>query len=177
MNMHYIHMSKQLTLPFKEIPQFCNQHGTLMVIDNCGVMLLGKSGIGKSLLAFMLLHQGHRLVADDSILLCENQNTLEGRAPLTLFGKLELRGYGIIDIPSVFGYGSLIKKYPIHFAINLIEMTPQSMQEYPRVGWNLTQKLYNGYAVRTICLPIAEFSAMPTLIKTIVHIEQITCNY
>ncbi len=170
-------MTKQLALPFKKTPNFCNQHGTLLVIHGWGVLLLGKSGIGKSMLAFMLLHQGHQLVADDSVLLCDNQHTLEGQAPVALFGQLELRGYGIIDVRTVFGSDSLIKKYPLNLAVDLIEMTPQSMQEYPRVGWNVTQKLYNGFAIKTISLPIADFSAMPALIQTIVQIEQIACNY
>lgn len=170
-------MSQQLPLLFKNTPHFCNQHGTLLVIQGWGVLLIGKSGIGKSMLAFMLLHQGCQLVADDSILLCSSSNQLEGHAPVTLLGKLELRGYGIIDVPTVFGSGSLIKKYPVHLAVDLIEMTPESMPEYPGVGWNVTQKLYHGFAIKTISLPITEFSAMPTLIKTIVQIEQITCNY
>lgn len=171
-------IKQQLALSFKDTPSFCNQHGTLVVINEWGILLLGRSGIGKSLLAFMLLQQGHQLVADDSVLLHSDQNRLEGQAPLALFGKLELRGYGIIDVTTVLGYDSLIKKYPIHLAIDLIEMTPQSMQEYSGVvGWNVTQKLYNGYAVKTICLPIVEFSALPSLVKTIVHIEQVACNY
>ena len=42
-------------------------HGALLDVHGVGVVLLGRSGVGKSECALELIHRGHRLVADDVI--------------------------------------------------------------------------------------------------------------
>ena len=44
-------------------------HGVLVDVHGIGVLLLGPSGIGKSECALVLVERGHRLVADDTVLL------------------------------------------------------------------------------------------------------------
>lgn len=66
-----------------------------------GVLLLGKSGAGKSDLALRLIEKGAILVADDRCDLYIAANALHVQAPPALAGLLEIRGVGIVTVPSV----------------------------------------------------------------------------
>lgn len=68
---------------------------------DAGVLLLGKSGAGKSDLALRLIAEGAVLVADDRCDLYITADALHARAPLTLAGLLEIRGVGIVTVPSI----------------------------------------------------------------------------
>lgn len=76
-----------------------NIHASCVAIGNKGVLLLGKSGAGKSDLALRLIDDGARLVADDRVLLFLKNGTLNARAPDTIRGLLEIRGVGIVELP------------------------------------------------------------------------------
>ena len=65
-----------------------------------GVLLLGKSGSGKSDLALRLIAMGALLVADDRTLLWVEDGVLLGRAPPCLHGLIEVRGMGILPLPA-----------------------------------------------------------------------------
>lgn len=63
------------------------------------IMLLGKSGCGKSDLAFRLISQGRaKLISDDQTIIERRQNALFASAPKSIFGKLEIRHIGIVKI-------------------------------------------------------------------------------
>jgi serine kinase of HPr protein (carbohydrate metabolism regulator) len=66
-----------------------------------GVLIEGASGSGKSDLALRALDQGFRLVADDRVILWVSGGRLFGRAPDILFGRLEVRGLDVIDVPAL----------------------------------------------------------------------------
>lgn len=66
-----------------------------------GALLSGASGAGKSDLALRLLAAGGRLVADDRTLVWSSGGRLWGRAPDSLFGKIEARGLGIVSAPAL----------------------------------------------------------------------------
>ena len=76
-----------------------NIHASCVAIGNKGVLLLGKSGTGKSDLALRLIDGGARLVADDRVLLFLKGGALHARAPDTIRGLLEIRGVGIVELP------------------------------------------------------------------------------
>ena len=73
-----------------------NIHASCVAIGRHGVLLLGKSGIGKSDLALRLIDQGAVLVADDRAILFVENGALHARAPSTIKGLLEVRGLGIV---------------------------------------------------------------------------------
>lgn len=78
-------------------------HGTCVEIDGKGVLLRGPSGAGKSDLAFRLVRstaQAH-LVSDDQVVLVNEAERLFASAPKVLAGLLELRGLGLIVLPTV----------------------------------------------------------------------------
>jgi serine kinase of HPr protein (carbohydrate metabolism regulator) len=70
-----------------------------------GVLITGQSGSGKSHLAMKALRAGWRLVADDRVLIWQDQGRVYGRAPQILGGLIEVRGLGVIAAPTpVLGY-------------------------------------------------------------------------
>jgi serine kinase of HPr protein (carbohydrate metabolism regulator) len=76
-------------------------HATTVELAGAGVLLRGASGSGKSDLALRLVDGGARLVADDRTLLRREGDALIASAPPTIAGRLEVRGIGILTVPSV----------------------------------------------------------------------------
>lgn len=79
-------------------------HGVLVDVYGIGVLITGKSGVGKSEIALELVKRGHRLVADDLVEIRQvAKNVLIGNAPKLLEHMLEIRGVGIVDMMTLFG--------------------------------------------------------------------------
>ena len=74
-------------------------HASCVAIAGRGVLIEGPSGSGKSDLALRLIDRGARLVSDDYCRLSVRSNTLLATAPVTIAGKLEIRGLGIVEVP------------------------------------------------------------------------------
>lgn len=108
-------------------------HGVLVDVLGVGVLLLGKSGIGKSECALDLILRGHRLVADDVI-------KVRRKLPAVLFGEgmdllhyhMEIRGLGIINIKHLFGVAAIRERKKIDLATELVEW--EDGKEYDRLG-------------------------------------------
>ena len=66
-----------------------------------GVLILGQSGSGKSLLALQLIAAGAKLVAADRVELFVRKDGLAARAPGNIAGLIEVRGVGIVEIAHV----------------------------------------------------------------------------
>jgi serine kinase of HPr protein (carbohydrate metabolism regulator) len=76
-------------------------HATTVALDGRAVLISGPSGAGKSDLALRLLDRGFMLVSDDRTLLRRNATRVHASAPATIAGKLEVRGIGIVELPTV----------------------------------------------------------------------------
>ncbi|MBS2970581.1 HPr kinase/phosphorylase [Metabacillus sp. KIGAM252] len=108
-------------------------HGVLVDIYGVGVLIIGKSGVGKSETALELVKRGHRLVADDCVeIRQEDQNTLIGNAPELIEHLLEIRGLGIIDVMTLFGAGAVRSNKRITLVIDL--ETWDAKKQYDRLG-------------------------------------------
>jgi HPr kinase/phosphorylase len=108
-------------------------HGVLVDIYGIGVLIVGKSGVGKSETALELVKRGHRLVADDCVeIRQEDQGTLVGNAPELIQHLLEIRGLGIINVMTLFGAGAVRSYKKVSLVINL-ELWDQTKQ-YDRLG-------------------------------------------
>lgn len=108
-------------------------HGVLVDIYGIGVLLTGKSGVGKSETALELIKKGHRLVADDCVeIRQESENTLVGSPPKLIEHLLEIRGLGIIDIMTLFGASSVRTHKRISLVIELELWDPE--KQYDRLG-------------------------------------------
>jgi len=107
--------------------------GVLVDVLGVGVLILGKSGIGKSECALDLVNRGHRLVADDVVQVRKRSPAaLVGRATESLQFRMEIRGLGIISIKDLFGVSAIREKKIINLVIELVEWDPN--QEYDRLG-------------------------------------------
>lgn len=108
-------------------------HGVLVDIYGVGVLIMGKSGIGKSEIALELVKRGHRLVADDSVeIRQEDYDTLVGKAPALIKHLLEIRGLGILNVMTLFGAGAVIHEKRISYVVQL-ELWDDNKQ-YERLG-------------------------------------------
>lgn len=108
-------------------------HGVLIDIYGVGVLITGKSGVGKSETALELVKRGHRLVADDCVeIRQEDDDTLVGNSPELIEHLLEIRGLGIINVMTLFGAGAVRSFKKISLVIHL-ELWDQSKQ-YDRLG-------------------------------------------
>ena len=96
-------------------------HGVLLDIHSTGVLLIGKSGVGKSEVALDLLQRGHRLVADDVVVMrFRPPATVVGEANAILKFHMEIRGLGIINIEDIFGVTAVRESQRVDLVIELI---------------------------------------------------------
>ncbi|PJK17160.1 HPr kinase/phosphorylase [Chryseomicrobium excrementi] len=108
-------------------------HGVLVDIHGVGVLIIGKSGVGKSETALELVKRGHRLVADDCVeIRQEGEGVLIGSAPKLIEHLLEIRGLGIIDIMTLFGASAIRSQKRITLVIELELWDGQ--KNYDRLG-------------------------------------------
>lgn len=108
-------------------------HGVLVDINGVGVLITGQSGVGKSETALELVKRGHRLVADDSVeIRQEDYDTLIGNSPALIEHLLEIRGLGIINVMTLFGAGSVRSYKKISLIVNLENWDEK--KQYDRLG-------------------------------------------
>lgn len=127
-------------------------HGSMMDVYGIGILVTGKSGIGKSEVALDLIERGHRLVADDVVMLTKKSNVL--MATPTKMNKhfMEIRGLGIIDIMSMFGIRAI--RYQKRLEVILELSLWQESQEIERTGLNHDFSSVLGLDIPRIKLPI-----------------------
>lgn len=93
-------------LEYKFAPSI-SMHGVFVELHGFGVLLTGKSGIGKSETALELIHRGHRLVADDVVKFTKDPaGDIIGKADKIPY-FMEVRGLGIIDVKTLYGLGAV----------------------------------------------------------------------
>lgn len=79
-------------------------HGVCVNVSGIGILLRGKSGVGKSETAHTLIRRGHRLVADDIVNLKKlSPHTLLGTHNDTTREFLALRSIGLINVVRIYG--------------------------------------------------------------------------
>ena len=76
-------------------------HATCVDINGSGVLIVGRSGSGKSSLAINLLALGSTLVADDQCEIVKKNNRFRISKPASLPNSIEIRGIGLVSVPMV----------------------------------------------------------------------------
>ncbi|MFC1715215.1 HPr(Ser) kinase/phosphatase [Candidatus Poribacteria bacterium] len=95
-------------------------HGDFIEAFGVGVLIMGESGIGKSECALELIRRGHRLIADDSVLLKRVTGHRVLGSSIYSFGHyMEVRGVGIIDVSALFGITAVRAKKSVDMAVTL----------------------------------------------------------
>jgi HPr kinase/phosphorylase len=83
-------------------------HAGLVDVAGEGVLIVGRSGIGKSETALELIRRGHRLIADDTVEVRRpTEHDLVGRAPIRMRYFMEVKGIGIVNLRLMYGVGSV----------------------------------------------------------------------
>lgn len=139
-------------------------HGVLMDVNGIGVLLLGKSGIGKSETALDLVVRGHRLVADDVIRIRAKGASLIGRGAGILGHHMEIRGLGIINIEDLFGVAAVRDAKKIELVVELHEWAEMhGGEEYDRLGFDDAHERILDVLVPKIRLPVRPGRNLATL--------------
>jgi serine kinase of HPr protein (carbohydrate metabolism regulator) len=94
-------------------------HGVLVRVAGTGVLLLGESGSGKSQCALELIHEGHKLVADDVVEISTIKGRLIGRAPKLIRNLLAIRSVGIVDVSETFGEAAVVAESYVDLCIEI----------------------------------------------------------
>lgn len=95
-------------------------HGSLADVYGVGLLFTGDSGIGKSECVLDLVERGHRLVADDMVLVArKGTDILIGQGHELAAHHMEIRGVGLVDVPSLFGVRSVRQQKRIEVVVHL----------------------------------------------------------
>ncbi len=128
-------------------------HGTLVDVYGTGVLFIGQAGIGKSEIALDLVERGHRLVADDIVILKRQSNdVIIGSGPEMLIHMIEIRGVGIINIREIFGVRAVRLQKRVEIVVELKEWDEN--ENYERLGLEDQSCNYLGIGIPLIRLPI-----------------------
>ncbi len=138
-------------------------HGTLVLVAEVGVLLLGRSGIGKSECALELVMRGHRLVADDIVLVSPGPDGQPlGEAHEMVRHYLELRGIGIVHVPSLFGPAAVAAQAQVQLVVRL---EAWDATEIERLGLDRRREGLAGVEVETLDLPVAPGRNIAALVE------------
>lgn len=143
-------------------------HGALVDVEGIGVLLLGPSGIGKSECALELVRRGHRLVADDVVVLRrEEQGPLVGETPELIRHHMELRGIGIVYVPDLFGPDSVRDRAEVALVCRLEAWHPDL--EVERVGLERPVERWEGVELPALRIPARPAGSLATLVEVAVR--------
>ncbi|MGA9522216.1 MAG: HPr(Ser) kinase/phosphatase [Myxococcaceae bacterium] len=140
-----------------------SMHGVLMDVFGVGILLLGKSGIGKSEIALDLVMRGHRLVADDIVDVIRRRDAAFGAGNAVIKHHMEIRGLGIINIKDLFGIAAVRDRKKIELVIELVEWDPT--REYDRLGVEEQKLKVVGVEIPLAVVPVRPGRNMTTIIE------------
>lgn len=145
-----------------EFAQTTNIHGCMVNVRGVGVLLTGKSGIGKSEITLGLVERGASLVADDMVCIKNIGGELIATSPKLSSGFIEIRGLGIVNVTNLFGLKAYSRKTKLHLIVNL---TTDAFTEMERLG--LDHKMTNilDVEVERLNLPVAPGRDMSRLVE------------
>ena len=138
-------------------------HGVLMDVYGVGVLILGKSGIGKSESALHLIQRGHRLIADDVVEVRQKENILVGSGLELLRHHIEIRGMGIVSIRDLFGVAAIRDHKKIELVVHLQEWDPR--QDYDRLGLDEETHTLLGLDIPLVRAPVRPGRNISTIIE------------
>ena len=140
-----------------------DMHGVLMDVLGIGVMLLGKSGIGKSETALDLVVRGHRLVADDVIKVRRQGSQVIGRGAGIIGHHMEIRGLGIINVKDLYGISAVRDAKKIELVVELREWSEG--EEYDRLGFDDHHDRILDVLVPSVRIPVRPGRNLATLVE------------
>ncbi len=149
-------------LALKLNPQI-SLHGVLVQIFGLGTLIIGESAIGKSEAALDLVLRGHKLAADDMVVLEKTDGEIRGRATDLGADLLQIRGLGIINIRALYGESATVNSCRIGLVVELEEW--KRGHHYSIVGLREQRYKLLGVNMPYLRLPVKTGRNMATLIE------------
>ena len=144
-------------------------HGSLVTINGVGVMIIGKSGVGKSEAVLELIQKGHSFISDDTVILKRIGNKFFGEPATITKNLLEARGIGIINIPHIYGSRAVKETVEVELVIELV--TPiKSEIEFDRLGLEELRYDVLGHQIKLIKLPIYPGRSISSMLESATNV-------
>lgn len=144
-------------------------HATMVEVAGLGILIEGPPGIGKSETALGLIKRGYALVADDCTeVRRDGDGTLVGSAiPLTRF-YMEMRGLGIIHVPSIFGAASVRGEKQVDLVVTLKRQCDCDRDDdIDRTGENVLHRTFLGVEIPQVVVPVAPGRDLVNFVETV----------
>ncbi len=139
-------------------------HGVLVDLLGVGVLIIGKSGIGKSECALELVSRGYRLVSDDVVIVKRMPpSVLIGTSSDLIRYHMEIRGLGIVNIKDIYGITAIREKKQMDIVVELVKWEQES--EYERLGFE--DKMYSilGVDLPYLMVPVSPGRSVATIVE------------
>lgn len=150
-------------------------HASFLDVYGIGLLFIGKSGIGKSELALDLVERGHRLVADDVVIVTrKGEGILMGAGSALVQHFLEVRGLGLIDVRAIFGIRAIRFQKRVEVVVELVNWDKNT--EYTRTGLDQKKISVLGVEIPHVKLPINPGKNL-TVIAEIVALDYLLKHY
>jgi HPr kinase/phosphorylase len=146
------------------------QHGVFLEVMGVGVLITGKSGIGKSEVALELLTRHHRLVADDAVeFLRIAPDVVVGRAPGVISDFLEVRGLGILNVRDMFGHIAVRHEKTLRLVVHLEQLDLANLSRIDRLQAEQKTRPILDVPVPEVVLYVAPGRNTAVLVETAVR--------
>ncbi|MDR0738647.1 MAG: HPr(Ser) kinase/phosphatase [Oscillospiraceae bacterium] len=172
---HLISSSDEASVLLASLVSFLNfelanlvlRHGVFVEVYGEGILIFGKSGIGKSEVAVELVQRGHRLVADDLVEIKRvSKSLLVGCAPKNIRHFMEIRGIGIINVRELFGTGSVREKEEINLVLYLDSWDDwEKDKSYDRMGVESQYTKILDVIVPTLRIPVRPGRSLAVIVE------------
>ncbi len=150
-------------------------HGSFADVYGAGMLFIGKSGIGKSEVTLDLVERGHRLVADDVIILTKKgEGILMGAGTNIAKHFMEIRGLGIIDVERMFGIRAIRYQKRLEIIVELEFWDDE--REYTRTGLGEEKVTISGVDILYVRLPITPGKNI-TVISEVIALNYLLKHY
>jgi HPr kinase/phosphorylase len=150
-------------------------HGSFTDVYGVGMLFIGNSGIGKSEVALDLVERGHRLVADDVVVLTKKgENIIMGAGTELIKHFMEIRGIGIIDVRSMFGIRAIRFQKRLEVVIELEIWNDEN--EYTRTGLDTKTVNLMDVEIQYIKIPILPGKNI-TVISEVIALNYLLKHY
>lgn len=150
-------------------------HGSLIDVYGIGLLIVGPPGIGKSEVALDLVERGHRLVADDVVMVSrKEEEVLMGAGTDLVQHFMEVRGLGLVDVRAMFGVRAIRFQKRVEVVVNLHPWDPD--EEYTRLGMG-----EENFPIMGVDLPLVKLPVTPgknvTVLCEVIAMNHILRHY
>lgn len=142
-------------------------YGTMVEVCGLGVLFEGDPGLGKSETALGLIKRGSALIADDLTCIRKDvgNNLLFGSASESTEGYMEIRGIGIMHVPSIFGISALRGEKRLQLIITFKNLN-DVRGDIDRIGQTRRSKTILGVEIPNIIIPVSAGRDLVNLVET-----------